>query len=67
MTPSWKLVQVSANQGSTFFNAQRSRTQDLAITLGKATDEGLSVKAQNEALASAIGIAVANAIQSRQP
>jgi hypothetical protein len=68
VTPSWKLMQVSANSTGSLFGAQRSRTEDLLITLGPSNGDGtLQTKAQNEALASAIGIAVANAIQSRQP
>jgi hypothetical protein len=68
ITPSWKLLQVSANSAGSLFGAQRSRTQDLLITLGPGDGNGgLQQKAQNEALASAIGIAVANAIRSRQP
>jgi hypothetical protein len=63
-------VRVSANQGGTFFNAQRSRTQDLVITLGPAPNDAQAAaqqKEQNQDLAAAIGIAVANAISSRTP
>lgn len=35
ITPSWKLLRVSANQGSTpFLAGQRTRTQDLILTIG---------------------------------
>jgi hypothetical protein len=70
VTPSWKLLRVSANPSGTFFNAQRTRTQDLVITLGPAPNDVKAAavqKAQNEALASAIGIAVANALRGGQP
>jgi hypothetical protein len=42
-TPSWKLVQVTANSVSPFFNTARDRTQDLLITLGP-TQAGTSPK-----------------------
>jgi hypothetical protein len=70
VTPSWKLVKVSANPSGTFFNAQRTRTQDLTITMGPAPDDAKAAalqKAQNDALAAAIGNAVASAIHSREP
>jgi hypothetical protein len=34
VTPSWKLVRVSANSAGTFFGAGRTRSQDLTITVG---------------------------------
>jgi hypothetical protein len=33
MTPTWKLVNVSANSTGTFFSAGRTRTHDLIITI----------------------------------
>jgi hypothetical protein len=68
-TPSWKLVQVTANSVSPFFNTARDRTQDLLITLGP-TQAGtppkgapaLATAAQNAHLAQLIGQAVAAAI-----
>jgi hypothetical protein len=69
-TPTWKLVRVSANPSSTFLSAQRSRTQDLVITLGPAPNDAAAAaqqRQQNQDLAAAIGIAVANAINSRAP
>lgn len=66
ITPSWKLVRISANQGLPLFGAQRSKTQDLIITMGPNEDGQLAIAAQNTALASQIGIAVANAIRSTQ-
>ncbi len=70
VTPGWKLVRVSANQGGNFFNAQRTRTQDLVLTLGPAPNDAAAAAAvhqQNQDLAAAIGIAVANAISGRTP
>jgi hypothetical protein len=70
VTPTWKLVRVSANQSGNFFNAQRTRTQDLVITLGPAPDDVKTAAAQqqqNQDLAAAIGISVANAIRGRTP
>jgi hypothetical protein len=96
ITPTWKLVRVSANTGSSnLFNASRDRTNDLTITLAPAqkaaitcdkgytfnkekqaccSDAGvkaclttassiqLSTAGLNSALASEIGLAVANSI-----
>lgn len=67
ITPTWKLVRVSANTGSApLFSAQRTKTQDLIITLGPQQAGTLSPAAQNTILASQIGIAVANAIRNTQ-
>jgi hypothetical protein len=76
VTPTWKLVRVSANTGNTpLFSATRDRTQDLLITLGpldkKATKAGggrvtLSTAAQNSHLAGEIGVEVARAVKSAQ-
>ena len=67
VTPSWKLVNVSVNQGSLpLFSAQRSRTQDLLISMGPTADGQPSLAVQNATLASQIGIAVANAIRNTQ-
>jgi hypothetical protein len=68
VTPSWKLVRVSADQSSPLFGATRTNTQDLQITLGPptATPGQLSQAAQNTALASQIGQSVAAAIKSSQ-
>jgi hypothetical protein len=76
ITPSWKLIPVSANQGSLpFFQAQRNRTDDLLITLGAtaATDAGRKVPLapSNEVLyshlASEIGASVSAAMRSPGP
>jgi hypothetical protein len=70
VTPGWKLVRVSANQSGNFFNAQRTRTQDLVVTLGPAPDDAKAAavqQKQNQDLAAAIGLSVANAISGRTP
>jgi hypothetical protein len=57
VTPTWKLVRVSANSGaSPFFNVGRTRTHDLIITIG-----GPSQQTANTHLASQIGNSVSNA------
>jgi hypothetical protein len=57
VTPTWKLVRISANSGSTpFFNTGRTRTHDLIITIGDP-----SVITANSHLASQIGNSVGNA------
>jgi hypothetical protein len=63
VTPTWKLLRVSANQAGTFLSAQRTRTQNLLISMGPMAEAGPSQAQQNAALASQIGIAVANAIK----
>jgi hypothetical protein len=67
ITPTWKLVSISANGGSSpFLNAQRTNTQEAIITLGPRQGPALSVAAQNTVLAAQIGTAVANAIRNTQ-
>lgn len=57
VTPTWKLVRISANSSSApFFNTGRTRTHDLIITIGDP-----SVVSSNSHLASQIGNAVGNA------
>lgn len=68
ITPSWKLLRISGNQGALpFFNVQRAPTQNLIITLGQATPTGVSNTAQATTLASQIGQAVATAIRATPP
>jgi hypothetical protein len=54
VTPSWKFVRVSANQGNqSFLFAQRMNTQDVIITMGPPGRDGkLNLTAQNSLLAS---------------
>jgi hypothetical protein len=56
VTPTWKLVNISANTGSSpLFSAGRTRTHDLIITVGPATQQ-----TQNSNLALQIGNSVSN-------
>jgi len=60
VTPTWKLVRVSANTGSgPFFSTGRTRTHDVIITIGPNT-----TATNNTHLASQIGNAVGNANRS---
>ncbi|HEX4157875.1 MAG TPA: hypothetical protein VHY79_05310 [Rhizomicrobium sp.] len=64
VNPVWKLLRVSADSSSTpLFGVQRTRTQDLLVTMGPASS-GSSQNFQNQALASLIGIAVANSLRN---
>jgi hypothetical protein len=56
VTPTWKLVQMSANTASSFFGAGRTRTHDLIITIGPN-----STATDNSHLASQISAGVATA------
>jgi hypothetical protein len=63
ITPTWKLVRVSADTGSgTFLGATRTKTQDLVITMGPPQ----STTVNNTILAAQIGQSVASAIRSTQ-
>lgn len=61
-TPTWKLLDVTANPDAPFFNASRTRTHDVTITLAPPGDEAAEEAAQlhNAAL---IGQAVASALR----
>jgi hypothetical protein len=63
ITPTWKLVKVSANTAGTFFNTGRTRTHDLIITIGPGSG-AQGAAAQQTHFASQIGNAVANATRS---
>lgn len=70
-SPGWKLTRVLVNQGNNFLSASRTRTHDLTITLGPLDKEQLkagriapSRAAENAALASDIGISVANNLRA---
>jgi hypothetical protein len=57
VTPTWKLVRVSANTGSApFFSTGRTRTHDLIITIGPQ-----NTQTNNSHLALQVGNAVSNA------
>jgi predicted small lipoprotein YifL len=78
ITPTWKLVPVSANTGNLpFFQLLRNSTNDLLITLGStATKDAVPIEKEkppepsqaviNSHLASEIGAAVAAAIRANQ-
>jgi hypothetical protein len=62
VTPTWKLVQVSANTSGTFFSTGRTRTHDLIITIGPSDNNTLYAH-----LASQIGQAVSGGNRSLMP
>jgi hypothetical protein len=67
LTPVWKLVRVSPNTNTPFFNATRDRTQDLIITLGPGSGKDnatLKQAGQNSALASELNAAFRSSIRS---
>jgi hypothetical protein len=60
-TPQWKLVKVTANSSSPFYNAVRKRTQDVTVTMGPPNSKEVIAIYQ----ASLTGQAVATALQNR--
>jgi hypothetical protein len=72
ITPQWKLIRISANNGSApFFNTKRDRTHEMLLTFGpvsstkgKGGNQEPSTLASNDALAQQIGSAVGNAVKS---
>jgi hypothetical protein len=69
VTPTWKLVRLSANSSGTLLAAGRDRTQDLTITFGPIQQSGksppqLATPAENAHLATQIGNSVQQAIQT---
>jgi hypothetical protein len=63
ITPTWKLVRVSANQTAPFFNATRDRTQDLIITIGPTDNGQLKITGQQSAFAAELASSIANAVK----
>ena len=61
VTPQWKLVKVTANSTSPFYNAVRKRTQDVTITMGPHNSKEVIAIYQ----AALTGQAVATALQNR--
>jgi hypothetical protein len=59
VTPTWKLVKVSANTAGTFFSTGRTRTHDLIVTIGPQDTRTLFAH-----LASQIGQAVSGGNQA---
>jgi hypothetical protein len=63
ITPTWKLIQLSANTGNApFFSTGRTRTHDLIITIGPPT-----TRTQYDFLASQIGEAVNRSVVAAAP
>jgi len=68
LTPGWKLATVLINPTAPFLSGQRSRTDDMIITMGEVQANGHPSAAASDAhLAALIGQAVAGAIQNSQP
>jgi hypothetical protein len=71
VTPTWKLVNVSANSEGTFWSGTRTRKDDLLITMGptQLSGSGRALKAtpsravENAHLAAQIGQAVSTAVR----
>lgn len=63
INPQWKLVQVSANTGTSLLAAGRDRTQELIVTFGPTQKGMLATAAANSHQATEIGSAVSQAIQ----
>jgi hypothetical protein len=61
VNPVWNLIHVTANANSPLYNAVRTKTHNLTITLGKVG----SVQAANVNNAKLIGQAVAEALENR--
>lgn len=70
VNPSFKLVEISADQSGSLYSTSRIRTDDLTITMGKVeTKDGKtspSSEFDQQHLANLIGQAVSNAIQGHQ-
>lgn len=63
VTPTWKLIRVSANTGSSpFFGVGRTRTHDLIITMGPPTG-----KTAQEHFVNQFGAAVSGAARAANP
>lgn len=67
LTPSWKLVHLSANPTAPFFNGSRVQTHDLTITMGPSPTTGPDQNVVNAHLAAMIGSEVARALSVREP
>jgi hypothetical protein len=74
ITPSWKFLTGTINpDGTTFLSARRERSHDLIITFGKtqsipgSSRRGPSRAAADAALASDIGVSVANSLRRLRP
>jgi hypothetical protein len=65
VTPQWKLVRVSANQNSPFFDTQRQRTHDLIVTFGPKDSKTQTIGrvAQDQHNAALFGLSNVNGIR----
>jgi hypothetical protein len=61
VTPTWKLIQLSANTNAPFFGTSRTRTHEVLITIGPPTQRTI-----NDFLASQIGQAVNRSVAVAQ-
>ena len=72
VTPTWKLIRVSANPTGQLFTGSRMRTDDLTITMGEAVfnDQTKALEpssaAHDQNLATLIGQAVASSLRNSQ-
>jgi hypothetical protein len=68
ITPAWKLIESTVNQGGTLFSASRDRTHDLLITLGpidpSQSSGGLIPVAQSTHFSSLYGLAASNNLRA---
>jgi hypothetical protein len=67
VNPVWKLVRLSAGDGSTLVTANRTRTHDLLVTFGPAFKPGTANVALSSHQAQEIGIAVSNGNRTLAP
>lgn len=67
VNPVWKLVRISAGDGSTLLTADRTRTHDLLVTFGPAFKPGTANVALSSHQAQEIGIAVSNGNRTIAP
>jgi hypothetical protein len=65
ITPQWKLVRVSANPTSPFFDTQRQRTHDLIVTFGPKSKTGGQLQQAAQAMhdAALFGLSNVNGIR----
>ncbi len=65
VTPQWRLVRVSANTNSPFFDTQRQRTHDLIVTFGPKDPKtgGLQPAADSQHNAALYGLSNVNGIR----
>lgn len=69
LTPAWKLVRATINQGGTFFSTSRDRKHDLVITLGPKSPSGKSLipVAENSHLTSQLTSGIVSGVRALPP